>query len=92
LVIFGHFWSFLVIFGHFWPFLVIFGHFWSFLVIFGHFCSFLFIFVHFCSFLAGFSWTKDGAPLEGDRVHFFSDGELVSGSHARQYSGLGSML
>jgi hypothetical protein len=27
--------------------------------------------------IPGFSWTKDGAPLEGDRVHFFSDGELV---------------
>ena len=27
-----------------------------------------------------FSWTKDGKPIDGDRVHFFSDGELVSGS------------
>ena len=27
--------------------------------------------------IPGFSWTKDGAALEGDRVHFFSDGELV---------------
>ena len=26
-----------------------------------------------------FSWSKDGAPLQGDRVHFFSDGELVRG-------------
>ena len=25
-----------------------------------------------------FSWTKNGAPITGDRVHFFSDGELVS--------------
>ena len=25
-----------------------------------------------------FSWTKDGSPIKGDRVHFFSDGELVS--------------
>ena len=25
-----------------------------------------------------FSWTKDGQPLTGDRVHSFSDGELVS--------------
>ena len=24
-----------------------------------------------------FSWTKDGAPIDSDRVHFFSDGELV---------------
>ena len=31
--------------------------------------------------IPGFSWTKDGAPLEGDRVHFFSDGELVSSHH-----------
>ena len=31
--------------------------------------------------IPGFSWTKDGAPLEGDRVHFFSDGELVSLHH-----------
>ena len=25
-----------------------------------------------------FSWTKDGKPLSGDRVHAFSDGELVN--------------
>ena len=25
-----------------------------------------------------FSWTKDGKPLSGERVHAFSDGELVS--------------
>ena len=25
-----------------------------------------------------FTWTKDGKPLSGDRVHAFSDGELVS--------------
>ena len=25
-----------------------------------------------------FSWTKDGHSLSGDRVHSFSDGELVS--------------
>ncbi len=25
-----------------------------------------------------FSWTKDGKPIDDDRVHFFSDGELVS--------------
>ena len=25
-----------------------------------------------------FCWTKDGKPLQGDRVHAFSDGELVS--------------
>ena len=25
-----------------------------------------------------FSWTKDGAPITGDRIHFFSDGELVN--------------
>lgn len=25
-----------------------------------------------------FSWTKDGQPINADRVHFFSDGELVS--------------
>ena len=24
-----------------------------------------------------FSWTKDGKPIDDDRVHFFSDGELV---------------
>jgi len=24
-----------------------------------------------------FSWTKDGKPISDDRVHFFSDGELV---------------
>eukprot|EP00094_Tigriopus_californicus_P003329 TCALIF_03202-PA protein Name:"Similar to unc-89 Muscle M-line assembly protein unc-89 (Caenorhabditis elegans)" AED:0.27 eAED:0.27 QI:0/0.83/0.76/0.92/0.91/0.88/25/216/2842 len=24
-----------------------------------------------------FSWTKDGKPLDSDRVHFFSDGELI---------------
>ncbi len=29
-----------------------------------------------------FSWTKDGKPLNGDRVHFFSDGELVSFKHS----------
>ena len=25
-----------------------------------------------------FTWTKDGKPLSGDRVHAFSDGELVN--------------
>ena len=25
-----------------------------------------------------FSWSKDGKPISSDRVHFFSDGELVS--------------
>ena len=24
-----------------------------------------------------FSWSKDGAPIDSDRVHFFSDGELI---------------
>ena len=25
-----------------------------------------------------FTWTKDGKPIDPKRVHFFSDGELVS--------------
>ena len=25
-----------------------------------------------------FAWTKDGKPIDPKRVHFFSDGELVS--------------
>lgn len=28
-----------------------------------------------------FSWSKDGQPISGDRVHFFSDGELVRERH-----------
>merc|ERR1719394_2251893 len=24
-----------------------------------------------------FSWTKNGSPIDGNRVHFFSDGELI---------------
>ncbi len=31
-----------------------------------------------------FSWTKEGKPIDADRVHFFSDGELVS-SHFYSY-------
>ena len=28
-----------------------------------------------------FTWTKDGKPIDPKRVHFFSDGELVSAKH-----------
>ena len=28
-----------------------------------------------------FTWTKNGKPIDPKRVHFFSDGELVSAKH-----------
>ena len=35
-----------------------------------------------------FTWTKDGKPIDPKRVHFFSDGELVSAEYFNSFRGI----